>query len=178
MMARLDPYTPTPASRASRLVTTILPVVIGIFCVLLSFVPVGRIFGTSVMPAFALMAIYYWAIVRPDMFPVYAVFLVGLLSDLLSAGPIGLWAFVYVLTYVVVLTQRFLVVNAPFSIFWLGFFLAAAFAGAVSWGVASLIYGSVLALRPILMHMLVTVALFPVLAFLFGRIERRILPSG
>lgn len=178
MMARLDPYTPTPASRASRVVMTLLPFVIGLFCVLLSFVPIGRIFGTSVMPAFALMAIYYWAVVRPDMFPVYAVFLVGLLSDLLSAGPIGLWAFVYVLTYAVVLTQRFLAVNAPFSVFWFGFLLAALFAGAVSWSVASLIYGAVLAVRPILMHMLVTVAVFPLLAFLFGRIERRILPSG
>src|SRR3546814_20093008 len=60
---------------------------------LLSFVPIGRIFGSSSMPDFALMAIYYWAVVRPNMFPVYAVFVVGLLTDLLSAGPIGLWAF-------------------------------------------------------------------------------------
>ncbi|HEY4343489.1 MAG TPA: rod shape-determining protein MreD [Parvibaculum sp.] len=178
MMARLDPYTPTPASRASRVVMMILPFIIGLFCVLLSFVPIGRIFGTSVMPAFALMAIYYWAVVRPDMFPVYAVFLVGLLSDLLSAGPIGLWAFVYVLTYTIVLTQRFLAVNAPFSVFWFGFLLAALVAGAISWGVASIIYGVILSVKPILMHMLVTVAVFPLMAFLFGRIERRILPSG
>src|SRR3546814_21027658 len=66
------------------------------------------------MPAFALMAVYYWAVVRPNMFPVYAVFLIGLFTDLLSAGPIGLWCFVYVVTYAIVLTQRFLANNAPF----------------------------------------------------------------
>lgn len=177
-MPRLEPYTPTPASRASRIVMMLLPFVIGVICVFFSFVPVGRIFGTSVMPAFALMAIYYWAVVRPEMFPVYAVFLVGLLSDLLSGGPFGLWAFIYVLTYAVVLTQRFLAVNAPFSVFWFGFLLAAAFAGLTSWIVASLIHGVFISVRPIFMHMLATVLVFPVLAFLFGRIERRILPTG
>lgn len=178
MMARLDPYTPTPAARAGRIVMTVMPFVMGLICVLLSFVPLGRIFGTSVMPAFALMAIYYWGIVRPEMFPVYAVFLVGLVFDLLSGGPIGLWAFVYVLTYIIVLTQRFLIVNAPFSVFWLGFLVAAAFAGVVGWAAASLFYGTLLPARPIVWHLFVTVALYPLFSTIFGRIERRILPSA
>jgi rod shape-determining protein MreD len=177
-MARLDPYTPTPAARASRVVVTVLPFVIGVLCVLLSFVPVGRIFGSSTMPAFALMAIFYWAVVRPDLFPVYAVFLVGLLTDLLSWGPIGLWAFTYVLTYTLVLTQRFLIVNVPFSVFWFSFLLTGLIAGAISWGLASLIYGALLPVRPVLTQIIVTAAVFPLFAFLFGRIERRILPSG
>ncbi|MDO8423149.1 MAG: rod shape-determining protein MreD [Parvibaculum sp.] len=177
-MARLDPYTPTPAARASRVVVMVLPFVIGIACVLLSFVPVGRIFGSSNMPAFALMAIFYWAVVRPDMFPVYAVFVVGLLTDLLSAGPIGLWAFTYVLTYTIVLTQRFLIINVPFSVFWIAFLLAGFIAGTISWSIASVIYGALLPVRPVLTHVLITAAVFPLFAFLFGRIERRILPSG
>ncbi len=177
-MARLDPYTPTPAARASRVVVMVLPFVIGVFCVLLSFVPISRIFGSSTMPAFALMAIYYWAVVRPNMFSVYAVFVVGLLTDLLSAGPIGLWAFTYVFTYTVVLTQRFLIINAPFSVFWFGFGLAGVLVGAVSWGLASISYGMFLPVWPILAHILVTVAFFPFFSFLFGRIERRILPSA
>lgn len=177
-MARLEPYTPTPAARAGRIVMTVLPVAMGLICVLLSFVPAGRIFGSATMPAFALMAIYYWAIVRPEMFPVYAVFLVGLLSDLLSDGPIGLWAFVYVLTYIVVLTQRFLAVNAPFSVFWLGFLMAASLAGFIGWGAASLFYGTILPVKPIVSHIFATVIVFPIFAIVFGRIERRILPSG
>jgi len=177
-MAKLESYTPTPGARAGRIVLTVLPFVMGLACVLLSFVPVGRIFGTAVMPAFGLMAIYYWAVVRPEMFPVYAAFLVGLLSDLLSGGPIGLWAFAYVLTYIIVLTQRFLAMNAPFSVFWFGFLLAAIFAGFVGWGAASLFYGAFLPIGPIAWHLFVTVALFPLFALIFGRIERRILPSG
>lgn len=176
-MPRLEPYVPTPAARASRLVMTVLPVVIGLACVLLSFVPMGRIFGTAAMPSFALMAIYYWAVVRPEMFPVYAVFSVGLLCDFLSAGPIGLWAFVYVFTYIVVLTQRFLGVNATFLVFWLGFLMTACLSGLIAWGVASIVFGMVLTLKPVMQNIVVTVAVFPLFSFLFGFIQNRISPS-
>ncbi|MGV8996759.1 MAG: rod shape-determining protein MreD [Parvibaculaceae bacterium] len=178
MMARLDPYTPTPAARASRIVVMVLPFVIGVFCVLLSFVPISRIIGASTMPAFAMMAIFYWAVVRPEMFPVYAVFVMGLLTDLLSAGPIGLWAFTYTLTYTLVLTQRFLIINVPFSVFWFAFLVTLIVEGAISWLVASVIYGTLLPVRPVLAYVIVTAAVFPLFAFLFGRIERRILPTG
>jgi len=175
-MPRLEPYAPAPAGRASRIVTMLLPVVMGLVCVLLSFVPVGRIFGLPQMPAFALMAIYYWAVVRPEMFPAYAVFAVGLLSDLLSNGPIGLWAFVYLVTYWVILSQRSLVINAAFSMFWLGFLIIALFAGGFSWIVASVLFGTIVPLKPVMYYMLMTVAVFPLFAWLFARVQRRVNP--
>lgn len=177
-MAKLEPYSPTPAARAGRIVMTVTPFVIGIACVLLSFVPFGRIVGSPLTPAFPLMAIYYWAIVRPEMFPPLAVFTVGVLFDLLSGGEIGLWAFVYVVTYSIVVTQRPLVVNAPFSAFWVGFALAAALAGAIGWVVVSVIHGMFVPPGPVFWHMAVTVAVFPVFAMLFGRFERRVLLGG
>lgn len=175
-MPRLEPYAPAPAGRASRIFMMLAPVVMGLICVLLSFVPMGRIFGSSQMPAFVLMAIYYWAVVRPEMFPAYAVLIMGLLSDLLSNGPIGLWTFVYLVTYWVILSQRSLVINAVFSMFWLGFLIIALFTGAFSWIVASILFGTIVPLKPVMAQMLVTVAFFPLFAWLFGRIQRRVNP--
>jgi rod shape-determining protein MreD len=174
-MPRLEPYSPTPAARAGRIVMTVAPFVMGLACVLLSFVPIGRIVGSSLTPAFALMAIYYWAVVRPEMFPPLAVFAVGLVFDLLSGGAIGLWAFVYVVTYAVVISQRLLIVNAPFSVFWFGFFVTAAFAGALAWAVVSIFHGMLVAPGPVARHMIVTVAVFPIFAMLFGRVQARVL---
>ncbi|ABS64090.1 rod shape-determining protein MreD [Parvibaculum lavamentivorans DS-1] len=174
-MPRLEPYSPTPAARAGRIVMTVMPFAMGLACVLLSFVPLGRIVGSPLTPAFPLMAIYYWAIVRPEMFPPLAVFTVGLIFDLLSGGAIGLWAFVYVVTYAVVISQRMLVMNAPFSVFWIGFLVAAAFAGALAWGVVSISHGMFVPLGPVSRHMAVTVAVFPIFAMLFGRIQARVL---
>ncbi|MGB5093587.1 MAG: rod shape-determining protein MreD [Parvibaculum sp.] len=177
-MSRLEPYTPTPAARAGRIAATVLPFAMAVICVLLSFVPVGRIFGSSVTPAFAFMAIYYWGAVRPEMFPPVAVFAVGLILDLMSGGPIGLWAFVYVVTYALVVSQRFLLVNAPFSAFWFGFMLASIFAALVSWIAVSLFFGSFVAFSPIFWHMAVTVMVFPFFAFIFGRVQSRVLATG
>ncbi|MBX3447787.1 MAG: rod shape-determining protein MreD [Parvibaculum sp.] len=177
-MAKLEPYSPTPAARAGRVVMTVTPFVIGIVCVLLSFVPFGRIVGSPLTPAFPLMAIYYWAIVRPEMFPPLAVFGVGVAFDLLSGGEIGLWAFVYTVTYALVVTQRPLVMNAPFSAFWVGFAFTAAFAGALGWVIVSVIHGMLVPPGPVFWHMAVTVAVFPIFAMLFGRFETRVLSGG
>tara|TARA_R110002110_G_scaffold3104_9_gene15922 strand:+ start:1565 stop:2098 length:534 start_codon:yes stop_codon:yes gene_type:complete len=177
-MARLEPYSPTPAARAGRIVMTVMPFAVGLVCVLLSFVPVGRIFGSHITPAFPLMAIYYWAIVRPEMFPPLAVLVVGLVFDLLSGGAIGLWAFVYIVTYALVVSQRAVVVNAPFSAFWIGFLAAAGFAGALAWGIVSIMHGILVPPGTVIRHMAVTVAVFPIFAMLFGRIQSRVLQGG
>ncbi|MDZ4380047.1 MAG: rod shape-determining protein MreD [Parvibaculum sp.] len=174
-MAKLEPYSPTPAARAGRIVMTIMPFAIGLACVLLAFVPLGRIVGSALTPAFPLMAIYYWAIVKPEMFPPFAVFAVGLIFDLVSGGAIGLWAFVYVITYAVVISQRMLLVNAPFSAFWIGFLATAAFAGLLAWAIVSVIHGIFVPPGSVIRHMAVTVAVFPVFAMLFGRIQTRVL---
>lgn len=177
-MVRLDPYSPTPASRAGRIFTIVAPFVMGLVCVLLSFVPFGRIVGSSLTPAFVLMAIYYWAIVRPEMFPPIAVFTVGLIFDLLSGGIIGLWAFVYVVTYAVVISQRMLVVNAPFTVFWFGFLVVSAFTGALAWVVVSIFHGTPVPTATLVRHMVLTVAVFPIFVMIFGRIQTRVLPGS
>lgn len=168
---------PTPAARAGKIVLFTLPFLIGIFCVFLTFVPLGSVVGIEAAPAFALMAVYFWAARQPETFPPYAVFLAGLLQDLLSAGPIGLWAFVYVVVYGIVQTQRPIFTGQSDFVLWTGFLLAAAFTGALAWGIASLYYGDLLPLGPVLLQLTVTVALFPIFAKLFARIERILAPS-
>jgi len=176
-MARLEPYTPTPAARAGRIVMTVVPFAVALVLVFLSFLPVGRIFGSSAMPALAFVAVYYWAVVRPELLPPMAVFAIGLIFDLLSAGPIGLWAFVYLFAYALTVTQRFFLINAPFSIFWGGFAVVAGIAGIIAWAAASLFFSEALAVGPILWHMVATVLLFPLVVLVLARIQARVLPG-
>jgi len=173
-----EPIGPTPAARAGKLALLALPFLVGLVCVLLSFVPLSAIFDADVAPAFGLMAIYFWAVQRPDVFPVYAVFSVGLLYDLLSAGPLGLWALVYLVVYGIVVSQRLLFIGQTFTLFWLGFLVAALVAGLFGWGLASLYFGQVLLPGPILIQMAATVALFPLFATLFEWLQRRLLVQG
>ncbi len=173
-----EPIGPTPAVRAGKLALLLLPFFVGLACVLLSFVPLSAIFEADVAPAFGLMAIYYWAVQRPDVFPAYAVFTVGLFYDLLSAGPLGLWALVYLIVYGIAVSQRLLFIGQAFTLFWLGFLITALISALLSWGLASLYFSQLLLAGPILVQMAATVALFPLFATLFGWLQRRLLVQG
>ena len=54
-----------------------------------------------VLPLFPVVAIYYWTLDRESWLPEWAVFLAGLLLDVLTQGPLGYWALIYLVAYVV-----------------------------------------------------------------------------
>lgn len=112
-------------------------------------------------PVWTLMGLYYWALYRPDLMPVGAVFLVGLMLDALSGTPLGSNALVFLGTHRLVVNQRRFFYGKSFSIVWLGFSLVAASAFAATWLLASLWHAAVLDPGGVAFRYLVTVALFP-----------------
>lgn len=170
----MEPFSPSFATRIGRIVLMTLPFLVGVFCVLLSFVPFGMVFGTSAVPAFGLMAVYYWAVTRPEVFPSYAILTVGLLFDLLSAGPIGLWALVYTVVYGVVVSQRTLFFGRTFFVFWAGFAAACIVAGVFAWAVGSVYFTRVLSPAPIVTQLMVTIIFYPPFAAFFGWVQDRL----
>src|ERR1700729_3494673 len=60
----------------------------------------------EVAPPFALIAVYYWAIHRPDLFRPSMAFIIGLLNDMLHSLPPGLSALVFVGAHQLVFSQR------------------------------------------------------------------------
>ena len=170
----MDPMMPSTAARVGRFVMLLLPFTVALGCVFLSFVPLGQIFGLQVSPAFGLMAVYYWAVNRPEFLPPYAVFLVGLAHDLLSAGPVGLWAFLYLVCYGLVVMQRLLFAGRSFMVFWIGFGLTCLLTGALAWVAACLYHGVLLAPGRILFEMVATFILFPPFARVFEGLHHRL----
>jgi rod shape-determining protein MreD len=79
---------------------------------------------TIPMPLFPFMAIYFWSMTRPEYMPYIAVFLIGLFQDLLTGGPVGLWALTYLLSVVFLSTQIEIIAGRGRSVLWAGFVLA------------------------------------------------------
>ena len=173
-----EPIGHTPAARAGKIALLVLPFLAGFACMLLSFVPFSRILGAEFSPAFGLIAVYYWAVQRPDVFPPYGVFAIGLFYDLLSAGPLGLWALVYLIVYGLTTAQRQLIIGRTFGLFWLGFFFSAVIAGFLGWVLASLYFGLFLSPGPVLIQMAASVTLFPLFAKLFEQLLQWLLVQG
>lgn len=106
-------------------------VIIGLFLINVQGPALLSASGSSA-PLF-LMAVFYWSAYRPTLVPLWFVFTVGLLLDLLSGAPVGLNALVLVLVRWLVTDQRLFLMGQPFLIVWIGFLLVIAAAALCQW---------------------------------------------
>jgi len=158
----------------ARLVAALLPSLTAIFLVLLVNLPMsmtGRLFPA---PVLALAGIYYWLLVRPDLMPPVVVFAIGLLEDVLSGGPPGLWAAGFLAAYALVDRQREILAGLSGAGAILGFAGAMLTAAATAYCLASAVYWSSESIAPVLLVSLITVAFYPVVALPLGWIQRRV----
>lgn len=86
--------------------SAIVPFFCGVLGVIASNLPVAALGGSLPPPLFGLMPVYFWSLLRPDLVPPGVAFAVGLLEDLLSGGPPGVWTASFVASYAFLDRQR------------------------------------------------------------------------
>ncbi|MEW5704232.1 MAG: rod shape-determining protein MreD [Pseudomonadota bacterium] len=151
------------------------PFVTALLLLFLSLVPF-RLPGYAVIaPMLTLTAIYYWGLYRPDLMPATAVFFIGLLQDLLSGVPIGLNTGIFLLVYGIVVTQRRYFLHESFSITWVSFMMVAAAASILQWAAFSLLDWTVHDPSPGVFQYLLTLVLYPCLAWVYAQTQQIVL---
>jgi rod shape-determining protein MreD len=148
------------------------PATVTLLLVLIGTTPLQAPFYGSIAPMFALMSIYYWAIHRPDLMPLSLVFAIGLVHDVLTGAPLGIHSFVFLVCHWIVYGQRRFLVGRAFGVLWWGFFMMMLMAAALEWAAFSAYFARVMPVEPVLFRTLLTVALFPVLAWGFIQVHR------
>ena len=158
--------------RRERWYTQVAPLatVIGAILLDLLWIPVPGF--NAVAPAFPVMAVYCWAVWRPQTLPYSGVFVAGLFEDLIRGTPLGTGALALLAVQGFVWAQQRLLRTRSFEVLWLGFAVTALIAAAATWGAIAFAYRTVLSPWPGGMQYLLTVAAFPALAFFLMRIER------
>lgn len=149
-----------------------VPILTTLAVVLVSVVPTRIPAFGYLTPALTLMAVYYWAIYRPDLMPMLGVFLLGLLQDLLIGGLLGTHAFIFLLTYGLVVSQRRFFHNKSFGVVWWGFMLIATGAAILSWLIAALHATAILDTRGPLVSLALTILLYPPMAALLSQAHK------
>ena len=66
-----------------------IPFLCGVIGAVLANVPISFLGGLVPSPLLALMPVYFWCLVRPDLMPAPAALALGVLDDLLSGGADG-----------------------------------------------------------------------------------------
>lgn len=139
------------------------PFALTFFLVLASATPLRLPGGAVVAPSFALIAVFFWTLHRPDAMPPLAVFAIGLVQDVLSGEPLGVNAAVLVMVQAGLASQRRFFNGKSFSVVWLGFAIAAVGAYAASWALVSIWHGSVVDVRVAALRGLATIGWCPIL---------------
>lgn len=153
-----------------------LPAALTLLLLLLALTPTHLPGLSPVMPMFALMAVYFWSIYRPELLGYGAVFGFGLLEDLLTATPIGSTALVFLLTQWIVLRQQKFFNAKPFAVTWFAFVFVAAGAALIRWTAVGIVSASGFTpAGPILVSCLITVALYPPVAWLLAKTQVKLL---
>ena len=152
----------------------VIPFLCAVVCAILANVPVSVSGGIIPPPVLALMPVYYWCLVRPDLMPPFAVFLIGILQDLLSGSPPGVWTVSFVAAYALVDREResFAGLSGVGAI--LGFAAAMLTAGATAYAVIAIYYWNLPPLEPILVEIAVSVIFYIPIAVLLGWVHRHL----
>ena len=161
--------------RLDILTRVLTPFLLTLVLVILNIIPLEVPGLARIVPLLSLMAVYYWAVYRSDLFPAYAVFFIGLLQDIFSGAPIGVNAMVFLMVYGVVIWQHRFLFGKSFGIIWLGFTIVAAGAFAMTWVLISLWNFSIVDPRAVFFQYILTVGIFPALAWVFMRWQQFII---
>lgn len=149
-----------------------IPFITVLFLVILSSVPFGLPYYSIVTPFFALIAVYFWAIYRNQLLPVWSVFLLGVLQDLLTGSPIGITSLILVLVWFLAVSQRRFILGQSFAVEWVGFVLIAMGAEIIFWILGSIYRSSMLWSEPFIIQMMLTATLYPIFSWLFAQSAR------
>lgn len=141
----------------------------------MSFVHFAIPLTGSVRPCFIVCVLYFWAIYRPTLLPALLIFIFGIIYDLFLDYPLALHALMFLITFMIVKKQRLFFLGQSYIAIWLGFILTSGLFLIVEYLFFSLIFNMLLPLLPLLGSFLLTVIAFPLLSYIFIKINN-ILP--
>lgn len=134
--------------------------------------PLGLPGQAQMQPAVALACVFFWSVFRPASMPAPVVFGLGLLSDLLGLGPLGVGVITLLFTHGLAWRFRRGLAAQGFVVVWLVFAGVAAGAAALVWGLTSLLTLSLLSITAAMFQFGLTVGCYPILSAIFTRAHR------
>lgn len=149
------------------------PVTSAVLLVIASDIPLG-LPGAVPGAAFALPCVVFWSVFRPAVMPAPAVFMLGVLLDLLSGAPLGVGPLGLLTVQAVTLRWRARIARLSFVRVWAIVLALALLHAGVVYLITALLRFAVLPTAPLVPQIVLAVAFYPVLALGFTRAHRGI----
>jgi len=156
-----------------HIVTRLLPALTVLLLAIAGVLPWGH--GNEMrfcLPALAFLGIHYWQHRQPDLMPPTFVASVGLGIDVLTSGPFGFWALVFLAGVAITAAVDSLVDSTDGLIRWLGFVAASSGLSLVAWLIASGYVQKPVDWTPMLVSVVIQSMLYPLIAALLSPIGK------
>ena len=155
-----------------------LPTALTILLLLITAAPFRLPGQAELQNAVALSCVFFWSVYRPASMPPPAVFLVGLLADLLDFAPPGVGVISLLIAHGVAARWRRDLIRLGFLLVWLAFVVVASGLASLQWSLTSALTFRVLPVGPALFQAALAAGLYPMLAVLLVRAHRTLAEPG
>ena len=145
---------------------------VALLLMMVFLMPVGSTEAAYLRPMVPLILVYVLVTTYQTDVPLWAIAALGLIQDVLSGCILGLNVIVLLPARLILTFQQVVAANRLFILGWLGFLPVALTAAGLSWALAALYTGAAHPVGPVLGQTLMTVAVYPLFAVLFGRLAR------
>jgi rod shape-determining protein MreD len=163
--------------RLDRLARQMTPVALSFLVVVLTAMPLSVPNYGPIAPNLGIAATFYWVVYRPDVYPPWASFAIGLWEDILSGAPVGLNALLLVLVHWAIISQRRFFQGKSFFVIWWAFAMTAGTVAMVAWVLTMLLNGVAVSPLPAVFQFGLTAAIYPFVTWMFARAQHAVLRS-
>jgi rod shape-determining protein MreD len=157
-----------------RFLAALVPFLCGLLGVIIANIPISFVGGLVPPPLLGLVAVYFWCLVRPDLMTPAAAFAIGMLEDVMSGSPPGVWTLGFVVSYAVVARQRDSFAGLGGIAAVLGFAAAALAACATATLAVALLYARMPPLGAVVAELAMTVAAYIPCALVVSALHHRL----
>jgi rod shape-determining protein MreD len=167
---------PSPLQRVDTIARQWVPFSATLLLMLFGLTPSYLPAFSPVAPMYTVIAIYFWAVYRPDGLGYGSAFAIGVLEDLLSGTPLGCTALVLMLGQWVVFHQQKFFNGRPFHVVWAAFLLVALGSAAVRWlMIGMFLPAGFVGPTHALASGAMTVAVYPVVGWVLAKMQLRLM---
>ena len=156
----------------------IVPSLVLFLAVLIAAVPWALPAAAAfILPLLQIIFIFALTMRQDRELPAVSVFAAGLLMDVLTAGPLGYWAIIFLLTHTLAGMYSRRAKHKRFANMWLAFAATAAVAALFGWALASIYFVRIIDWQPMIIGGAASIVLFPLVAWPLRR-SLGLVPAG
>lgn len=146
----------------------VIPFLTILLLMIIMVLPYNLALISDIMPFLTLIGVYYWSVFKPELLPIWIVFTLGIIQDILIGSPFGMMSLLLVIVQQFIFFQGRRFLERDFIFNWVVFVMLVTGFGIASWAIASLYFREVLEYWAVVGQVLLTMAFYPVITWILS----------